>query len=197
MVFFVVKGRSLTCKEFHIEEVKIMRKKTVIITVSILLAAVLIAAALYFVPWPTRIDKTLTMTKLDADGNELGTFDVHFTGEKLNYLFQEDRYVLEIDDFDSLRGVKISDTGDLRTGGIISRFGKEHGREFLRLFFGGNGAPGDAFDWAIMDLLFTKELDCIALTCYYNGKKWSYVTSLSGNYSTPEIVEYFMGLVID
>ncbi len=135
------------------------------------------------------------MTKLDVQGNELGTFDVHFTGKKLNYLFQEDRYVLEIDDFDSLRGIKISDTGDLRPGGIVSRFGKEEGREFLRLFFAGNGASADAFEWAQLTLLFTEERDCIALTCYYNDKNWSYVASLSGSYSTQQIIEYFKGLV--
>ena len=32
----------------------------------------------------TPIDKTLRMVKLDTEGNELGTFDVHFTGEYFN-----------------------------------------------------------------------------------------------------------------
>ncbi|MBQ6997876.1 MAG: hypothetical protein IJN60_05845 [Oscillospiraceae bacterium] len=172
-----------------------MRKKTVVTVISILLAVIFLAGAVYHFPWPTKIDKTLTMTKLDDEGNELGTFDIHITGTKLNYLFQEERYVLEIDDFDTLRDIKISDTGDLRPGGIISRFGKELGREFLSLSFAGNGAPGDAFDWAIMELTFTEELDCFVLSCRYGGEKWYYVTSTSGDHTTREIIEYFMGLV--
>ncbi|MBQ8768396.1 MAG: hypothetical protein IJZ15_01930 [Oscillospiraceae bacterium] len=117
-----------------------MRKKTVIITVSILLAAVLIAAALYFIPWPTRIDKTLTMTKLDAEGNELGDFDVHITGKKLNYIFQEDRYLLKIDSFDNIEDIQTADGTSVNgkdITGTMSYFGQDQGKDCRLLLLEG------------------------------------------------------------
>lgn len=74
-----------------------MKHKKLIWSISILLSfALLTGAALYFLPWPTRIDMQLHGTLVSEDGQEqsMGTFSIR--GWKLNYLFQEDKVDLDI-----------------------------------------------------------------------------------------------------
>ena len=170
-----------------------MRKKTVFTIIKILLAAIFIAGIIYHFPWPTQVDTTLTATKLDAEGNELETFEIHITGTKLNYLFQEERYVLQIDAFDTLKSIKTHVDGKGRTGIPIRRFGKDWGIE-EHFDLGLAGISGSEI--VFMNLLFTEEQDRYILTCKGSAKgDWCYVGSLSGDYTTREIIEYFMGLV--
>ncbi|MBQ7817363.1 MAG: hypothetical protein IJ388_01020 [Oscillospiraceae bacterium] len=172
-----------------------MRKKTVFTIIKILLAAIFIAGVIYHFPWPTHVDKTLTMTKLDAEGNELGTFDIHFTGTKLNYLFQEERYVLTVDAFDTLKSIKTHEDGRGRTGIPIRRFGKDWGiEEHFDLGLAGIDTAVSGSEIVFMSLLFTEEQDRYILTCKGSARgDWSYVGSLSGNYTTQEIAEYYQG----
>ncbi len=117
-----------------------MRKKTVVTVISILLAVIFLAGAVYHFPWPTKIDKTLTVTKLDADGNEIGTFDVHITGKQLNYLFKEDRMLLKIDPFDNIEDIQTTESSDVRgkdTTGVVSYFGQEHGKNYRLVYLEG------------------------------------------------------------
>ena len=170
-----------------------MRKKTVITIISILLTVVFLAGVVYHFPWPTKIDKTLTMTKLDTKGNEVGAFELHLTGTKLNYLFQEDRYVIKADEFDNIKHIKNSDSGDNRFGIPFLHFGKEWGKEYSWLYLAGYAHP----DVVLMRLYFTQEQDRYALVCTGGYREeWSYVGSLSGNYTTQEIVEYYKGFVL-
>ncbi len=182
-----------------------MQKKTVIITVIILLVAVIVAAAAYHISWPTEIDKTLTMTKLDAEGNELGTFQVHFKGKKLNYLLQESRVLLKIDSFDNIENIETStvkDTDGKDLTGVISRFGQEHGKDYCQLLMEGFSPSSDDFKYVSMTLYFSGDFDRFAFHCLGydvplrdNSAKWSYVGSVSGDYTTEEIAEYFGGLI--
>ena len=174
-----------------------MRKKTVFTIITVLLAAIFIAGVIYHFPWPTQVDTTLTATKLDAEGNELGTFDIHITGKKLNYLFQEERYVLKIDAFDTLTSIKTSDTGNGRTGIPISRFGKKWGiAEHFVLYLAGIDTSVSGSDIVFMDLVFTEEQDRFILICHGSANgNWCYVGSLSGNYTAQQIAEYYPGLL--
>lgn len=162
-----------------------MRKQLRIVGI-ILLAAALIATALYLLPWPTRIDKLLTMTKLDAEGNELGTFDVHITGRQLNYLFQEDRMLLEMDPFDNIEDIKTAESSSSNgkdTTGVISHFGQEHGKNYrLFLLEGYNRSNGLVF--VSMNFCLLGDFDNfeeLSIHCYgtdavsLNHTKWSYV----------------------
>jgi len=170
-----------------------MCKKAIFTIVITLLVAALVAAVCLF-PWPVRIDKTLTMTKLDAEGNELGTFDVHFQGKALNYLLREDLVLLEIDPFDGMKNIRTSDAGNAEDG-LINRFGKEYGQEYCQLTLDAMRTSANA-NFVFLNLYFTEALDCFALVCHEaNGEDFSYVASASGQYTTREIVEYFNGLV--
>lgn len=182
-----------------------MRKKTVIITVSILLAAVLIAAAAYHIPWPTKIDKTLTVTKLDIDKNEVGTFEIHITGKKLTYLFQEERYLLQIDPFDNIEEIKTTEVSTIDGKDVTGRpvyFGQEHGKDYRQLSLNGRDRSDGSLKYVSLTLFYSGDLDRFAFNCYsddiiYDSDlvKWSYVGSVSGDYTTEEIVEYFGGLI--
>ena len=163
-----------------------MRKKTVIITVSILLAAVLIAAAVYHIPWPTQIDKTITMAKLDADGNKIGTFDVHITGKQLNYLFKEDRMLLKIDPFDNIEDIQTTESSDVRgkdTTGVISYFGQEHGKDYRLVYLEGydrsNGLKYVTLSFCLLgdfDNFEEISIHCSAMDVVsLNRTQWSYV----------------------
>lgn len=169
-----------------------MRRKTVFTIIKILLAAIFIAGVIYHFPWPTQVDTTLTATKLDAEGKELGTFDIHFTGTKLNYLFQEERYVLKIDAFDTLTSINTPDDANGRTGIPFQRYGKKWGiEEHYMLFLAGIDTAAGSSDIVFMDLIFTQEKDRFILTCNSSEKgKWCYVGSLSGNYTAQEIAAY-------
>lgn len=117
-----------------------MRKKAIIISAIVLLIAVLTAAGLYFIPQTTQIDKTLTLTKLDAEGNEAGTFEVHITGKKLTYLFQEERMLLEIDPFDNIEDIQAAVSGSpdgKDTTGVVSHFGQEYGKNYNLIYLEG------------------------------------------------------------
>lgn len=142
----------------------------------------------------TPIDETLQMVKLDTDGNELGTFDVHFTGEYLDYLFDEDCVLLTIDPFDGIKNIKTTDTVNDEDG-RITRFGKEYGLEYCQLILDGDTTYAGRFEFVFIRLYYTEEIDRIALTCYSNNQEWTYVASLSGQYTTEEIVDYFGGLI--
>ena len=172
-----------------------MRKKTVFTIIKILLAAIFIAGVIYHFPWQTRVDTTLTATKLDADGNALGTYDIHFTGTKLNYLFQEERYVLEVDAFDTFKSIKTSSDGHGRIGIPFFHYGKDWGiEEHYELYLAGIDTSVSGSEVVIMNLIFTQEQDRFILTCRgsENGD-WCYVGSLSGNYTTEETAEYYQG----
>ena len=142
----------------------------------------------------TPIDKTLRMVKLDTEGNELGTFDVHFTGEYLDYLFDEDCVLLTIDPFDGMKNIKTTDTVNDEDG-RITRFGKEYGLEYCYLKLDAGTTYAGRFEFVIIRLYFTEEMDRIALACNSNGQEWTYVASLSGQYTTEEIVDHFGGLI--
>ena len=174
-----------------------MRKKTVFTIIKILLAAIFLAGIIYHFPWPTQVDTTLTATKLDTEGTELGTFDIHITGTKLNYLFQEERYVLQVDAFDTLKSIKTSSSGDGRTGIPFFRFGKDWGiEEHYELYLAGIDTAVNGSEIVILNLLFTDEHDRYILTCRGSANgDWCYVGSLSGDYTPQEIAQYYQGFL--
>ena len=73
-----------------------MKKKLFLIG-QILMVVLLIAAALYFIPFPVEVDMELQGAVVSADGEILEQVDITIKGEKLYYLFQEDEVQLRIE----------------------------------------------------------------------------------------------------
>ncbi|MBE6976296.1 MAG: hypothetical protein E7439_03765 [Ruminococcaceae bacterium] len=86
--------------------------KLKIILICAIAIVLLILAALYFIPKTTPIDLTLDTLKTDMDGNELGSVSITLKGNRKEYLLQEDRLTLTIDDFDHLYDIRPWVTGD-------------------------------------------------------------------------------------
>lgn len=65
------------------------------ITAICMICIAFVAVALYFIPWPTRIDMEMSCSEVTQDGDVLteGTFTLR--GWQLNYLFKEDRITVE------------------------------------------------------------------------------------------------------
>ena len=70
-------------------------KRILIIVVSLFLALLVLAALLYFVPWPTRINHQMAGAELSVNGAVLEECTITVKGWKLNYLFQEDKIKLD------------------------------------------------------------------------------------------------------
>lgn len=154
---------------------------------------VIVAALLYFIPWPTRVNLALDAVKLDAEGNEIGTTQIYIKGFMLNYLFREDRLDITIDPFDDLKYVLLAGDGTGQEG-EISRFDNAHGLVYLWLNL--HGWNTRANDTAICQLYFTEEFDCFAFVSHpFGHESVYYVASASGNYTTQQVIEYFNGLV--
>jgi len=153
----------------------------------------LVAALLYFTTWPTRADLTLDAVMLDAQGNELGTEQIRMKGYRLDYLFRESRMRLQIEPFGDLNYVSL--TGNDRKHSVIQRFDKDlFGTEYLSIsFYGGDRVLNDVVLW---EMYFTEEMDRFAIWGHAAGQdSIYYAASVSGNYTTQEIMEYFSGVL--
>ena len=78
------------------------RKTIKVFSICVICLAVVaaIVVLLYCFPRQTLIDITLDAVKLDEDGNEIGTAQLHLTGRYVNYFILEDQLELSIDPID-------------------------------------------------------------------------------------------------
>ena len=168
-----------------------MRKKTVIITASILLTALLIC----LIPWPCPIFQTLTATKLDSFGNSIGTVEISMGGFKTHSLiFGEKWYRLKIGAFEGYLATELQmsrfnspSLEDYKTfTGVVSSFSHEGDLE--------QAIKDDALIHIsyMYTICHSPDYDMWLLkmddTCY--------IGSLSGDHTTANIVEYFSDLIL-
>lgn len=141
------------------------------------------------------IDFTLDAIKLDADGNEIGTAKIHIYGDRLPSFLTEERIVLTIDPFDDLYQIEDAKLNDKI--GHVQHIGKDPDNPgFLRLLY--NAKRTGTTDTITCVLTFSPDMQCFAFHCYPFGsdyKETVYVGSVSGDYSTRELIEFFNGLV--
>ena len=160
--------------------------------ITLVVASIVIAAALlWFIPRSTRIDYTLTTSKIDRFGKEIGTTEIRIAGRKLDYLFQDSRVDFTIAPFDGLVWLKpalhanTNQEGHLETAmendilytfyyGAHENFSSHDGMTQLRL-----GFSPDMDRWIIIN----------------DSDRFYYVASISGEYSAQELVEYFSILI--
>ena len=166
------------------------RKGVRVISICVICLAVIavIVALLYCFPRQTSIDVTLNAVKLDEDGNEIGTAQLHLTGRYVNYFILEDQLELSIDPIDGLMHIKTLDKP-----GLPRSLGNYTGTEYWRHFLSAYDATNNI--GAFVELYCTEEFDRLAFYVIGVKKNTYYVTSVSGNYTTREIIEYFNGLV--
>ena len=158
------------------------------ICVICLVVLALIATMLYCFPRQTPIDVTLNAVKLDEDGNEIGTAQLHISGRYVNYFLLEDKLELQMDPVDGI--VQIGKCDDAH---LPYSLGDQTGTEYWMHSM--SGFDPDANSITFGYLVFTKEFDCIAYLTSTSGKEVCYVGSVSDNMTTQELIDYFNGIV--
>ena len=167
------------------------RKGVRVISICVICLAVVavIVALLYCFPRQTLIDVTLNAVKLDEDGNEIGTAKLHITGRYVNYFILEDQLELSIDPIDGLMHIETTDKS-----GLPRSLGNQTGTEYWMHSMG--AYDSDANGMTFVGFFCTEEFDRLAIRMSNakQGDFW-YVTSVSGDYTVQEIIEYFGGIV--
>ena len=167
--------------------------KVLKITALCIVALLIVAALLYYVPWATPVDLTLNATKLDEAGNVLGTEEIHIKGHRLDYLFRDSRLVVDIEPFDTMKWTKLNDTSN-GTGSIFTRKSHTLNTECYYVNFGAWDTGVN--DIATGELFFNEDFDPMVFWYRpFGNKACYYIASVSGNYSTQEIIQLFSDFV--
>ena len=161
------------------------------ITALCIVAALIVAALLYYVPWSTPVDLTLNAVKLDENGNEIGTAEIHIKGHKLDYLFRDSRLDVEIEPFDSLSRFKLSGSQN-GTGSIHTYYFDNRLRDVYAFLY-----DEKTKGYKHLLITFTDEMDRFVLRVMGSddGDDVFYVASASGKYDTQGILDYFNSIV--
>lgn len=92
---------------------KIFKKKALrIIGVAVVALIVIGTVVLWNMDKTTSVDFKYDAAKLDKDGKEIGSEQIHISGNYYDYLFREDRLELSVDPFDGLENISIKDECD-------------------------------------------------------------------------------------
>ena len=153
----------------------------------ILLLLILLACLFYFVPWSTPFDLMLNATKVDSDGNEIGTTQIHIHGKRQDYLFQADRLDIELDPIDGWKSFVLSTYGTTTKKGVI--IPSPSGRIKAVTMH----AVGDS-DTAFVTLYFTDSFDHFALQFILDNEAYAYLASVDDNHTADNVIDYFKAL---
>ena len=161
-----------------------MSTRAKLITILSIVAVLIVAALLYFVPRSTPVDLSFHVVKLDKNGYDLGTAQVRIQGEMLDYLFQESRLDAEIELADKAADICLING---KNGPDEISCTEVNGYQLLRLagYFYDKQADTSAF----LDIVFTEEMDRFVF--YLPQDKVYYVGSASGSYDTLGVLDYF------
>ena len=128
-------------------------------------------------PETKQIDLAFDVVKMDSRGKEVDTYQVHITGEYLDYQHQEDTIKLDIEDFDSFTNIR------MRKENNFAYF-EEQQRGCV--YF--EAERSDRTYTETLRLYFTDNFDRVVLQG--RGEN-SYIGSGSGKYTAQECVSYF------
>lgn len=165
----------LHTKKAHKQMPKVLR-----ITLLGILSLLIVAAALYFIPKTTPVDVTVDAVKMDKDGKELGTLQLHITGQYREYLFRQSQLDLKIDDFGNYMHIQgfgfhtidLPDR-DFRMGSIVLGAYQVAENRMCTLY-----------------MVFTDDYDHFVICDGgSNNTEYAYVASVSGQFTAKEIVQ--------
>ena len=165
--------------------------RIIILSTALLL---LIAALLYYVPWSTPIDETITFVKLSYTGEVIGTFQTRMQGKKLNYLFQDDRMLLSFEPFDNLKDIEPIHFTNQKDGIIKCLESPHSDTQWMMLTYEGFNTTNN--NEVRLNIVFCEDFDRLAIICEVSSfSNVAYITSISGEYTTEQLMEYFDGFL--
>lgn len=168
-----------------------MQKKTFLSLAVIVLACVLlVGACIYLFPTKTTpLNTTLEATKLDSDGNVLGTTQIPMQGAFKKYLIKDSMMELSIASFDGIKNIIFYNDYD--------HFGfKPIAFDTFYRYSGTawENASGEML-WVHVFMSQDFEYWAFRMDVHNSDENVYYVASLSGERTVEEIVQYFKGLV--
>ena len=163
-----------------------MNKKATTFIIAVVLIA--IAVMICVIPRFTKVDVTLNATKMDAEGNALGTYEISFHGNKKDYISGDSALDINILPFDDLKNFQASTN---ESNGIEGYIWSTPGCNYFYIAL--TAYSGDAQLPDYLTLYFSPDRDKWVLL---NGiGKVFYVGSVSGNCTTEELLEYFQNVI--
>lgn len=162
-----------------------MKKRVLYIIGGVLLLCVVVGLCLYLIPQEhVNLNTTLQATKLDKDGNILGTEEIAMQGIFMDYRFKEDTVELHIAPFGTYKSIQFSsDRGN--TSIPVNSFDDFYTFGFV--------ASWDPFECGSLTTSQDFEYWVFRVTDG-NNQPIYYVASFSGEHTVAEIVQYFKGL---
>ena len=147
--------------------------------VMLLIAAGILAGCAQFKEEPkiTEIDMTVSTIKLDYKGNKIGDAQVRITGQKQEYVFQDDVMELSIEDFDYFTNIR-----QRENDGYVSFPNQQRGCVYFEA-----DHIGREFTETLR-LYFTNNFSRLVISSRGNT---CYIGSGSGEYTADECVSYF------
>ena len=164
-------------------------KKKIILSITIILISCLslVAACIYLFPMKTTpLNTTLEATKLDADGNVIGTTQIAIQGSFKEYLLNEDKMELTVAPFGGLRGINFVDRTNSMgfTPIAMDKFYQYTGMAWE------NESP----EMLWITFITSQDFEYWVFRVHKNDEPVYYVASFSGTRTVEEIVQYFKGL---
>lgn len=167
-----------------------MKRKVFLIIGGVLLLCLVAGICLYTIPYKTTtLDATLQATKLDENGNVIGTEEIVVQGKLMNYCFREDCVDLNIAPFGTLNYIKFFNDKENTSIPLRTIFD-----EFYSLSFVAGDSTLIDDVWWYGSILTSLDFEYWYFRLTDDDRKVHYVASFSGEHTVAEIVQYFKGL---
>ena len=167
-----------------------MKKKVFFIIGGVLLLCLVAGICLYAIPCEHKsLNTTLQATKLDKDGNILGTEEIAMQGIFMDYRFKEDTVELHVAPFGIFKSITFSGDSIWNSQSELT----EPFDEFYEVTFGTWNTAKDDYDFGT--IVVSKDFEYwVFRATDGNNQPIYYVASFSGEHTVAEIVQYFKGL---
>lgn len=164
-----------------------MRKTVCFIILGFLLLCITIGLCLYTIPATVAINNTLQATKLDHNGNVIGTEEIALQGAFKNYLFKDDTLELSIGSFGTFNSIILANDNRGNTSTVPVVFADFYVMTFM--------AWDNTKDQSIFGTITaSQDFEYWVFRVNHNDNPEYYVASASGEHTPDEIVQYFKGI---
>jgi hypothetical protein len=165
-----------------------VKKKVFLIIGGVLLLCLVAGLCLYLIPQDHRnLNTTLQATKLDKDGNILGTEEIAMQGIFRDYRFQEDTVELSIAPFGIFKSIVFSGDSSWNKQSALS----DIRGEFYQITFSAWNTSKDDYDFCTITT--SRDFEYWVFHGDDNGQPIYYIASASGERTVEEIVQFFRG----
>ena len=160
-------------------------------------ALLIIAALIYYLPRSTPINLNMDAVRLDAEGNQVGTTRISIKGYYRDYLFQADRLDLDITPFDGFTFSNDVESGNHGGYGAITYYDFLDYSQVIYSAANEELYSADSAFEAVSTIFFDEDLNrwCFRMMPWGDGDIVHYVASADKSDSTEALLEFFKVVV--